>query len=479
MKTKQITLSLILGMTAAITSPGYADTPCGKPGECGGVCRAKKAACCKDGAADADRLPVFDTQKMILSNGVTVYLNPCGGEKGQVRISGWLPGGTSVVYTPENAPDLKMLNDVVAVSPMGGADGEWANAFKAQKHVRLGLEFENTELSITGVAPSGHTQDMLRLLGARLGTAEADSAAYNNLIASRRKMLERSASNPVHAMADSIHAYVFSHHPLTEKISLAELDRVDPYRVLDIYRERTSDLGDLRLIIAGDFNVDSVIPALERYIGTLPSSGRKERARDIGFRYTPGKTSAHFSMPISNGRAIAYTFLHSPCDFNLYNYLHANISGTILKDRITSELKEKRGWLKGGIMMHCAINGGINGDDPADLILPVNAKVEPGHETETLDIIHGVIERYAAEGPTPEELAPILKGFRDGLDSDTDDPSYRISVIKNYVENGFDSHGEFPAALGGVTAESLREFAKRYLSDADRIDLIMSDSTAN
>ena len=64
----------------------------------------------------------------------------------------------------------------------------------------------------------------------------------------------------------------------------AQLDQIDLERAVVIFKDRFADAGDFTYLMVGNFNVDEVIPLLEKYIGGLPSIKRKETWKDV----TPG-----------------------------------------------------------------------------------------------------------------------------------------------------------------------------------------------
>ena len=46
---------------------------------------------------------------------------------------------------------------------------------------------------------------------------------------------------------------------------------------MKIYKERFANAGDFTFVFDGNFNVDSIKPLLEKYLGSLPSTFRKKK----------------------------------------------------------------------------------------------------------------------------------------------------------------------------------------------------------
>ena len=77
----------------------------------------------------------------------------------------------------------------------------------------------------------------------------------------------------------------YASKPLTRE-RVASLDRA---RMLAFYKARFSNAADFTVFMAGAFQPDQAIPLLARYVGTLPSTGRRtSQARDVGLRVPLG-----------------------------------------------------------------------------------------------------------------------------------------------------------------------------------------------
>src|SRR5205807_1937965 len=71
-------------------------------------------------------------------------------------------------------------------------------------------------------------------------------------------------------------------------VSAAVLDRIDPFKSFDFYKDRFSNASGFTFVFVGNFNTDSIKPAVAKWLGGLPSTGRKETWRDTGIRPPTG-----------------------------------------------------------------------------------------------------------------------------------------------------------------------------------------------
>mgnify|MGYP006161642453 CR=1 FL=1 len=51
---------------------------------------------------------------------------------------------------------------------------------------------------------------------------------------------------------------------------------------IEVYRERMADASDFTFYFVGSFDQEAIKPLIERYLGSLPSTKRKETWKDVG-----------------------------------------------------------------------------------------------------------------------------------------------------------------------------------------------------
>lgn len=76
---------------------------------------------------------------------------------------------------------------------------------------------------------------------------------------------------------------------MAENSDPEDFDKISLDRSFQIYKERFANAGDFTFIFTGSFNEETIRPLLEKYIGSLPGSPKKENFRDLGIRPPQGK----------------------------------------------------------------------------------------------------------------------------------------------------------------------------------------------
>lgn len=421
-----------------------------------------------------DSLPQFGAEVWTLSNGIRVFVRPDHKDPNSVLIHGFSPGGFSQNYDPALAPDYKMANDVLAVSGYGPYSTDDLRRLLVGKNVRSAIAIDNMEETIGASTTPASLTDAMQMIYLRATGARRDDRAFNTLMDNTRSRLAGQSSNPTFAMGDSIHAYVYNHHPLGAKMSLERCDQVSYDRIMKLYRNRFGDMSDFSFFITGNFSTDSLRPLVEQYIASLPGGGRMERPKDIGYRYTPGPLTRRFTQPMENPQSIVYTFFHTPCEYNLRNVITGHLLGQIAQARLRDEIRERRGWTY-GVKSHIGIGSGMNGDDPSNMIMPVYIRVAPENADSTFAAVTEIIKTLGDPSAiTSDEISKVRQYMAKNYTDNADDNAYWITVMHMYDKFGQDMNSGYIDILNSITPEDLAAFARNYLLKANVIRLEMS-----
>lgn len=417
---------------------------------------------------------LFGSTVWTLSNGIRLHYKKTAYAPGQIVITGYSPGGFSAAYDPALAPEYRLANDVLAASAFGGHTATDLRRMTAGKRVRVELSIGNMEERIAASTSPADMETAFRMIYLKATAPGRDEQAFNSIIENQRMKLTSQNSNPTFIMADSIHYYVYDRHPLGAKLSAADLDKVSYDRIISLHRERFGDMADFDFYVIGDFDPDSLRSCAERYIASLPASGRREKPRDIGYHYVKGRGHMRFATPMETPQTIAYTFYNQPCDYTLSNVIKGHVVGSLVQSALLKDLREDRGWTY-SVKAHGGISAGMNGDDMSDFIMPVYIRVSPENADSTFAVVASKVDALADPASiADEDLRKIkqymVKSYNQNLESN----GYWLTVLSIYDRFGRDMHSGYVSIIENLTPADIAGFARTVLLPANRIQLEMS-----
>jgi predicted Zn-dependent peptidase len=273
----------------------------------------------------------------VLANGLRVLLKPGGIERGRIFLLGVSPGGESVVDDEEviqarAAAQSAQAWDVGPLTPLG------LRHALAGRSVAVVTQLSDRAEAIRGSAPTEDIEGLLQLVYLRMTATRADSFAFEVWRAEARDARGRAEATTSGRVTDAWARLIgLSDHPRRRPSTSATLDQLELQRVHAIYRERFGDGGDFTFNIVGDFDPTTIRPLVERYLGGLPSSGRRESWGDDGFRVPDGvieETSRADDPWVTNTRIL----FHGPSDDGVEQRVAGELVALALQGRIRREL---------------------------------------------------------------------------------------------------------------------------------------------
>jgi zinc protease len=113
--------------------------------------------------------------------------------------------------------------------------------------------------------------------------------------------------------------------------------------VLDFHRKRFANAADFTVFFAGSFSVDSITPLVARYLGSLPSTGKRTSAwRAVGPRYPRGIVTKQVRKGVEPKATTRITFF-SHGGVEELDMHRARAAANILSDHLRETLRELLG----------------------------------------------------------------------------------------------------------------------------------------
>src|SRR3970282_580220 len=128
-------------------------------------------------------------------------------------------------------------------------------------------------------------------------------------------------------------------HPRRKFATAATVDQWNLDKSVAFYKDRFADASDFTFVFVGSFDLATMKPLVERYLGGLPSTGRKETWKDVGIRYPTGVVEKRGEKGVEpkSSAALVFTgeFEWSPPQRTVMRAL-----GDVLEARLREKLRE-------------------------------------------------------------------------------------------------------------------------------------------
>jgi len=236
---------------------------------------------------DMNVIKELETIELTLSNGAKVILKPTTFKNDEILISAISKGGTSL--TPE-ADYLSAANASIAVlyGGIGNFDAISLQKKLAGKNVYISPSLSTYTEGFTGSTTPKDLETALQLIYLYFTAPRKDENSFKVVLQQLQASLANKGNDPNSVFMDTVSYVMSSYHPRRKPMTLESLKNIDYNKAFEIYKQRYSNASDFTFTFVGNFNLQKMAPLLEKYLGSLPSTGDTERWKDVGIAYPKG-----------------------------------------------------------------------------------------------------------------------------------------------------------------------------------------------
>ena len=403
-----------------------------------------------------------------LSNGIKVVLKPTDFQADAINVAGYKVGGTNR-YPDSDKVNIGMLPALSGIGGFGPFDasqlGKKLSGSTASANVGTGPFYD---VISAGCSPKD-AEEMFQLMYLKYTSPRKDQKAFESYTTRMRNNLKDRNLNPNTALSDTMVVALYNNHPRVKPFVAEDVDKVDYDRVLEMYKDRTSDATGYCFFIVGNIDLETIKPLVERYIGALPCNGRVEEIVATDVETRKGVYRNNFTRAMENPTGTENIIYTGEIDPTLKNRLVMSYLNQVLNIVYTEEVREKEGGTYG-----VGVRGSISKLPKGEYSLMVNFKMSPERREELAAIIVREFEKIAAQGPVSEHVEKVrsymLKSFEE---SQKKNGAWMNWLYSYYFENE-DTYSSYEELVKSITVEDIRLLAKYILDQGNFIEVSMT-----
>ena len=403
-----------------------------------------------------------------LSNGIKVVLKPTDFQADAINVAGYKVGGTNR-YPDSDKVNIGMLPALSGIGGFGPFDasqlGKKLSGSTASANVGTGSFYD---VITAGCSPKD-AEEMFQLMYLKYTSPRKDQKAFESYTTRMRNNLKDRNLNPNTALSDTMVVALYNNHPRVKPFVAEDVDKVDYDRVLEMYKDRTSDATGYCFFIVGNIDLETIKPLVERYIGALPCNGRVEEIVATDVETRKGVYRNNFTRAMENPTGTENIIYTGEIDPTLKNRLVMSYLNQVLNIVYTEEVREKEGGTYG-----VGVRGSISKLPKGEYSLMVNFKMSPERREELAAIIVREFEKIAAQGPVSEHVEKVrsymLKSFEE---SQKKNGAWMNWLYSYYFENE-DTYSSYEELVKSITVEDIRLLAKYILDQGNFIEVSMT-----
>ena len=402
-----------------------------------------------------------------LSNGIKVVLKQTDFQADRLSVEGYKIGGTNR-YPDSEYINVSMLSALSGIGGFGVFDNTQLNKKMAGSTASASVGSSALYDYINGGCSLKDAEDMFKLMYLKYTSPRKDMKAYESFTTRMRNNLKDRNLNPRTALSDTMRVAMYSNHPRTRPLLASDIDNIDYDRVLEIYKERTSDATGFMFFIVGNFNHDSIKPLVEQYIGALPCNGRVEEIVQTSVKMRKGVYRNNFKNKMENPSGTEVIIYSGEIDPVLKNRVVMSFLDQILDIVYTEEVREKEGGTYG-----VGVSASVTRKPKGEFSLTINFGMAPERREELAAIITREFEKMAANGPAEEHVEKVRSYMLKSFEESQKKNAAWMSWLNNFYFEGEDSHDGYDTLIKSITKEDIRKMAEYIIAQGNFIEVSM------
>ena len=401
--------------------------------------------------------PEIGVTEWRLQNGVRVVLKPTDFKQDEILLAARSPGGTSLL--PDSAlRHAQTASAAVAVGGVGRLSVTDLVKRLSGQAVSVGTSVNDLGESVGGYASPRDVETLFQLVYLYMTQPRRDSVAWEAYIQRGRSAMRDRGASPEGAWRDTLNAVMTQDHVRERPFTAATFDSLSLDRALAIYRERFADAGDFTFYLVGAFNPDSIRPYVERYLGALPSTGRKETWRDVGIRPPAGVVQRTVRRGVEPKSRTSIIF-SGPAVADRRNSSLLRTLADVLEIRLRERLREEMSGTYG-----VSVGGGVIREPAQEYRFSIDFGASPERLSELTRAVFAEIDSVKANGVTASELQKVREAQRREREVAVRENNWWLSALMGYDQNGWDPRLiPSPPLSQTLSSSDLQAAARQYL----------------
>ncbi|WP_234736652.1 M16 family metallopeptidase [Tellurirhabdus bombi] len=408
---------------------------------------------------DSREIKEIDVQEWTLKNGIKVVLKPTNFKNDQILFVGSSFGGTSL-YGNEDFESARFASTLATISGVGDYSQSQLQKYLSGKSVSVYPYISENSEGVSGNTSPEDLETALQLLYAYFTTPRKDADAIKGYLSNQRAALQNAETTPTpqKVFQDTVQAVLGAYNYRRMPLTTARFSQVNVDQALKIYRDRFADASDFTFVFVGNFKDKEIKPLIEKYLGGLPTTNRKESFRDLGIRTPKGEIARTVYKGIDPKSTVQLVF-SGDFEWNPENAAQVDALAEVLEIKLTEKLREEESGVYG-----VGVSGGYSKIPAERYSFRIGFTCAPENVEKLIAKTLETINSIKQSGADEKDLNKFKAETRRESEVQLKDNGFWLGYLANQYSNGDDPKEVLREAelLKQVTPESTKQAANRY-----------------
>lgn len=414
------------------------------------------------------------TTTLSLSNGAKVTYKKTDFKNDEILMEAVSFGGSNL-YSNDDYKKTQYANGALSEAGFSGLKLNDINKFMNGKIASVSPYIGSVTEGLRGSSTPKDLEYLFQMTYAYFTDLNMDKDAFEGFKQKQSAFYKNMSSQPNFYFQQEFYGMLMKENPrftgiIPDEKSWASTDYELAYKK---YKERFADAGDFEFFFVGNIDDAKMEEFASKYIASLPSAGKKEKAVDLGYRMLKGehkKVVNKGSDPKSNVTIMYY----GDADYSAKDALAIQALGEVLTIKLVEELRENESGVY-GVNARGSMNKIPNGSYSFNIGFPCGPENAEKLTASALRELQKIIDN----GPTAEDLTKFKEGELLDYKKNIKENRYWLSNFNRSYTNGISPEEvlQFEAKVNAITAKDIQDVAKKYLTKDKVVGILMPEKS--
>jgi len=404
-----------------------------------------------------------------LSNGARVIVKQTDFKADQVLVGAYSPGGTSLA-TNADFMSAALSSQIAQLGGVANLNRIDLGKKLSGKSVSLAPSVGETSEGFSGQSSPKDLETLFQLIYLNFTAPRLDTvafAAFRNQVA---PFLANRGASPDDVFADTVQVTMSQNDFRDRPLTPAVFAEVNPQRAIAFYTDRFADASDFTFVFVGNVDPASLKPYVEKYLASLPSTGRRESFRDTGGAPPKGlvRRVVRKGTEQKSNTIIAFT---GSCAYTPGNRLALRALTTLFQIRLTETLREKLGGTYSP-----SVTGSCTNKPRQEYIVQVRYGSSPENVDALSRTVIALIDTLKTQPPPQADMEKVKEQIIRSREVEVKQNSYWLGNIMARDEAGEDLAGltgQYDEMVRKLTPALIQATAKLYFNTGNYAQFVL------
>lgn len=420
------------------------------------------------------KIAALNVTEWVLSNGAKVVVKPTDFKNDEIQISAISQGGKSLM-ADEDYINGDNADQIIQYGGIGNLGIMELQKEMTGKQAYVSPSIRNYSEGFSGSSTPKDLETAMQLLYLYFTQPRKDETMFNVLKSQANTMLANKNNNPQAVFADTMQYLMSNYHPRSKPFETSMIPQLNLDKAMTLYKERFAGADDFIFTFVGNVKLDILKILVEKYIASLPATGKKENWKDVGMRYPTGIIEKKVYKGKEAKASVRLVFTGEG-NYSDEEATQLSQLGKALNIKLRENLREEKGGTYG-----TGVNTELSRIPYQSYSIEISWTCDPAKVDELIAAAMSEIKKIKENGCTQEDVQKVIAEDTRAMEVQLRENGYWIYNLEDKYRNNEDPTLILKdmEILKKITVAKTKEMANKYFNEKNMIKAILLPEQKN